>query len=185
MERNYSLSEAAVMLVLSRDVSSEKILLTRRPLTLRDHAGEVALPGGKKEPEDTSLYRTALRECYEEVGIENASLTYRAELEAHLTRRGARVTPFVTELREPVPLKLCPTEVESVKWVPMSVFYRDQRVKTHIFNGAKGEYWSPVYQFEDYEVWGFTARVLVSFVNRYYGGQIVRAHDSAPEERYN
>ena len=185
MERNYSLSEAAVMLVLFRDVSSEKILLTRRPLTLREHAGEVALPGGKREAEDTSLYRTALRECHEEVGIEYTSLTYKAELEPHLTRSGTHVTPFVTELRESVPLELCSTEVESVKWVPMSVFYRDQRVKTHLFLGANGEYWAPVYEFEDYEIWGFTARVLVSFVNRFYGGQITRAHPTALEERYN
>lgn len=44
-----------------------RVILTQRSANLRNHAGEVALPGGKTDPEDTSPTATALREANEEV----------------------------------------------------------------------------------------------------------------------
>ncbi len=184
MQRNYSLPEAAVLLVLLREGGDEKILLTRRAQSLREHSGEVAFPGGKQDDEDTSLYRTALREGFEEVGIEETMVVYRSELEPHLTRKGALVTPFVVDVRQVPTLTLCREEIESIRWVPLSIFTQDQRTKTHVFKHLNQEYWAPVYVYEDYTIWGFTARVLVSFVNKFYGGQIGRAHATAREEYY-
>jgi 8-oxo-dGTP pyrophosphatase MutT (NUDIX family) len=44
-----------------------RVILTQRSANLRNHAGEVALPGGKADPEDADSVATALREAYEEV----------------------------------------------------------------------------------------------------------------------
>ena len=185
MKQDFSLSEAAVLLVLLRDGPKEKILLTRRSLGLREHSGEVAFPGGKHDDEDSSLYRTALREGFEEVGLTERMVVYRAELDAHYTRKGARVAAFVVDVRKQPDLVLCEAEIESSKWVPVSIFQQDLRCKTHIFRHMGQEYWAPVYRYEDYEIWGFTARVMVSFVNKFYGGQVARAHDTACEEYFN
>ncbi len=181
MTRRPSGADAAVLLVLSREKGEDCVLLTRRSLILREHAGEVALPGGKREAQDSSLYRTALRECHEEVGISECALIYQAELERQYTRQGARVTPFVTALRTSVPLRLCTQEIESAMWVPVSLFREDRRSATHIFRTRSAELWSPVYHYEGYKIWGLTSRILVSFINRYYGGQLQRAHVTAPE----
>ena len=46
-----------------------KVVLTERSHKLTTHAGEVAFPGGKRDPEDESIQSTALREAKEEVSI--------------------------------------------------------------------------------------------------------------------
>lgn len=59
---------AAVLLpIINKPVPT--LLLTERASTLRSHAGQVAFPGGKRDPEDTNLIATALREAHEEVAI--------------------------------------------------------------------------------------------------------------------
>ncbi len=172
---------ASVLLILSRQSDGDEVLLTRRSSHLRAHAGEVAFPGGKRDPGDSSFYRTALRECFEEVGISEHQLIYRAEMNAHRTRGGTFVIPFVAEVRGRPELVLCPNELESARWVPLDLFLYDKRSETHIFQREGIETWAPVYRYEDYMVWGFTARVMASFVNRFYGRQIQRVHPSAKE----
>lgn len=178
------LPDAAVLIIISGQPGSEKVLLTKRAMTLRLHAGEVAFPGGKQEEDDNDLYQTALRECYEEVGIANDSLTLEAELPPHFTRRGSAVAPFVASLTRRVNLSLNEDEIQEAFWAPVSLFTEDKRSKTHIFKASQREYWAPVYHFENYEIWGFTARVLVSLANLYYGKSLTREHPSAPELIY-
>jgi 8-oxo-dGTP pyrophosphatase MutT (NUDIX family) len=176
---------AAVLLILSRQKEGDKVLLTKRSPNLRVHAGEVAFPGGKRDPEDSSFYRTALRECFEEVGIQEHKLMYCAEMEPHTTRAGTHVVPFVAELRGEVELVLSEVEIESARWVPLDLFLYDKRTITHVFERDGYEAWAPVYHYEDYTVWGFTARVLASFVNRFYGRQIQRHHSTAKEQVFS
>lgn len=176
--------QAAVLILLHQDEAGEDcVLLTRRASELRMHAGEVAFPGGMWEPSDASLHATACRECSEEIGFDPLLLPVLAELPPHLTRRGITVSPYLVRTPVRPPLSLCRDEIESVRWVPMRLFKEDRRSKTHIF-GSPAELWAPVYCFEDYEVWGFTARVLVTLVNTHYGANVTRAHEEAPEERF-
>jgi len=181
LRKESSTPSASVLLILLRENDGDKILLTRRSEHLNEHAGEVAFPGGKKDPEDSSYYRAALRECFEEVGIHEHQLIYRAEMQPQSTRRGRHVIPFVAEVRAKPELVLSPYEIESARWVPLDLFMYDKRSITHVFQRDGFESWAPVYDHEDYRVWGFTARVLATFVNRFYGRQIRREHPSADE----
>jgi len=45
------------------------------------------------------------------------------------------------------------------------------------------EWWSPVYHFDNFKIWGLTARILVDFLNAAWDANINRQHDSAPELR--
>lgn len=176
--------KASVLLILCGEPSDERILLTRRAAHLNIHAGEIAFPGGKWEPGDSDLYQTALREVNEEVGLYSGDLAYLHSLPEHRTRGQIPVKPFVARIKSEPELRLCEDEIESAKWVPLSLFKDDQRARTHIFSSGGREIWAPVYTYEDYEIWGLTARVMVSFVNQILGGEITREHASAHEERY-
>ena len=65
-ERNYP--EAAVLLPVTRS-SEPELILTLRASGLSTHGGEVAFPGGRRDPEDPDLVFTALREAEEESGL--------------------------------------------------------------------------------------------------------------------
>ncbi|CAE6374833.1 unnamed protein product [Rhizoctonia solani] len=60
---------AAVLVVLFVRDGHVRVLLTTRSKSLRSHPGQVALPGGRCDPEDGSVVKTAIREAHEEVGL--------------------------------------------------------------------------------------------------------------------
>lgn len=185
MSFRLSMRDAAVLVLIWRDEKGKDfLLLLRRSLAMREHAGEVALPGGKREDADRNLYQTALRESEEEVGISRNLVHYHSALEPHFTSRGATVYPFVAEIMVKPELTLCRVEVDAACWVPVSIFVDDLRSKTHVFDVDGRQYWAPVYEYRDFLIWGFTARVLVSLVNQRYCAGIERSHSSAPEEIY-
>src|SRR3954465_359443 len=69
-ERGDALRRAAVALVLRRNLSEAEMLVIKRSVSERDHwSGHLALPGGRVEAGDASLLAAAVRETFEEVGI--------------------------------------------------------------------------------------------------------------------
>ena len=68
---NHLRAGVLVPLVLGEGSESERVevLFEERPTTMREHPGEIALPGGRMDPEDVDVRATALREAEEELGI--------------------------------------------------------------------------------------------------------------------
>lgn len=100
------------------------LVLTRRSTDLRDHPGQWALPGGAldegEEPEET-----ALRELYEEVGLQSDRSSVLGHLDDFVTRSGFVITPVVVWGGPNVTLAPNPEEVASVHRIPVQEFLRD------------------------------------------------------------
>jgi 8-oxo-dGTP pyrophosphatase MutT (NUDIX family) len=100
------------------------IILTRRASTMKDHAGQWALPGGRMEqgenPEDT-----ALRELEEEVGLKLSHDRVIARLDDFTTRSGFVITPVVVWGGRDVDLTPDPVEVASIHRIPITEFMRE------------------------------------------------------------
>ena len=113
--------EAAVLVAMF-DVDGEAaVLLTKRPETMPSHRGEIAFPGGKREPEDADLTAAAFREAREEVGIDPAAVEVVAELDRIGTVASAfTITPFVGLLPTVPELRPDPREVVEAFAVPIS-----------------------------------------------------------------
>lgn len=176
-------AEAAVLVALAGSGEDERILLTQRAAHLTMHSGEVAFPGGMQEPQDASLRHTALREAHEEVGLRPELVSVVGQLPRASTRSGICVTPFVGRVLEDVELVANLSELESFFWVPTAFLLEDNRLRTDIFQSAAGEHWAPVYNYLGYTIWGFTARVLVEFVNRFWAAGLGLEHE-APRALY-
>ncbi len=71
------------------------VWLVLRPTALRAHSGQVALPGGKRDPEDPDLITTALREAEEEIGLPRAAVEVLGEADDLVTTTGFVITPVV------------------------------------------------------------------------------------------
>ena len=99
------------------------LILTRRAETLRDHAGQWALPGGRIEPGE-SPEQAALRELFEEVQLALDPGAVLGRLDDYVTRSGYVITPVVVwagAAREIVP---SPAEVQSIHRIPIDEFMR-------------------------------------------------------------
>lgn len=174
---------AAVLLPLLETELGLSLLLTKRAEALNTHGGEVAFPGGMWEAADSFPVDTALRESEEEVDLKPQNVEVLGLLPTHPTRRQVMVEPVVGLLRETPVLKPNPDEIDSVFWVPLGFFMEDRRERTDIFNHKDVRLWAPAYRFENYEIWGFTAGVIKTFMNTCFGAKLEREH-SAPEKHW-
>ena len=161
-------ARAAAVLVLiapgsdGPDAEAEVILI-RRVDRGGPHAGDIALPGGRVEPDDADVAAAALREAIEEVGLDPGAAGVRVvgELETFwIPVSDYRVTPVVAVAARRPELSPSPDEVDEIVRAPLSAFLSGapiELVETEIrgFPLRFGAY--PV---EGLRVWGATARIL-------------------------
>ncbi len=100
------------------------LLLTRRSSKLRHHPGQWAFPGGRCDPGETAE-QTALREMWEEVGLDPSSMQVLGLLDDFVTHSGFVMTPVVVWGGRAEPLVLSEAEVASTHRIPMSEWLRE------------------------------------------------------------
>lgn len=150
---------AAVLMLLGEGEGGRvDVVLTERSSHLRSHAGQVSFPGGGLDPGETPA-QAALREAWEEVGVEPGSVDVVATFPGlYLTPSQNAVTPVLGWWREPGPLRLVdPGEVARVVRVPLDDLVDPARRFT--VTGPSG-YSGPGFDVADLFVWGFTAQLL-------------------------
>ncbi len=116
---NSNKTPAAVVIGISALQDTACILLTQRSSTLRQHAGQFALPGGKLDP-DESLTEAALRELQEELGLLQSNNNVLGMLDDMPTESGYNITPVVVWIDNIDSLKINVDEVARVYQVPLS-----------------------------------------------------------------
>lgn len=147
------------------------VLLTKRTAHLAKHAGQVSFPGGRIDPEDASPEDAALREAWEEIGLDRGQVELAGRLGDYLTGTGYVITPVLGLLPpgrnlEHLDLTLSAHEVESAFVLDMSVLLdpeAPQRKRAH-FRGKWREFW--VWPHPDHYIWGATAAILVHLAER-------------------
>lgn len=157
--------DAAVLLPLFEEAGEARLILTKRPDTMPSHRGEIAFPGGKLDVGDVTLEAAALRETYEEIGIDPVDIEVVGELDA-LGTVGSRftITPFVGLLEGRPELHPDPVEVARVFDVPLSALLADGVHSEEEWEVGLPDFTIQFFELDDETVWGATARILTRFL---------------------
>ncbi|EIK43853.1 hydrolase, NUDIX family [Cellvibrio sp. BR] len=155
--------QAAVLVLISRG-DNPSILFTKRAAHLRQHPGEVCFPGGMWEPGDDNLLVTAQREVREEIGLPARHIQLLGSLPQSHTRAGTAVTPFVAHFDAATPLQPSPDELDGIFMVPIADFRSGLQVREDCFVRHGRTLRVPVYHYQGYEIWGFTAAITAQLL---------------------
>jgi 8-oxo-dGTP pyrophosphatase MutT (NUDIX family) len=113
------LKQAAVAVCVTEHRGATALLITRRAPRLRSHAGQLALPGGRREPGETAV-QAALRELEEEIGLSLGPDDVLGLLDDYVTRSGYVMTPVVCWAGDVGELVGAEAEVAEIHQVPLA-----------------------------------------------------------------
>lgn len=159
---------AAVAIVLGDGSEGPQFLVIKRAERIGDPwSGQMALPGGRRQPEDADLIATATRETREEIGLDlrtfGSSVGALDDLQA--IDRGRQVdlviTPCVFVLTLPPPvLVVDPREVQEVLWLPLRHLGKPEAKAVFVYEigGTASEH--PAFHFQERIIWGLTHRII-------------------------
>ena len=140
------------------------VLLTQRTAHLSSHSGQIAFPGGKADEEDADATATALREAFEEVGLDPAFVQVLGTMPDYITGSAFIVTPVVALVRPGFQLVPNANEVADVFEVPLSFLMNPAHHQRQAmeWEGVRREWFSIPYQeyFKQRFIWGATAGML-------------------------
>ncbi len=143
------------------------VLLTERTLHLSTHSGQIAFPGGKADEDDADAAATALREAWEEVGLDPAFVQVLGTLPHYVTGSAFIITPVIALVQTGFTLTPNSYEVADIFEVPLAFLMNPAHHRRHVFEweGVRREWFSMPYQEPTTErfIWGATAGMLRNF----------------------
>jgi 8-oxo-dGTP pyrophosphatase MutT (NUDIX family) len=151
--------------LVSRD-DGLHVLLTKRSEHLRHHAGQISFPGGRIEYADGNPAQAALREAYEEIGLNADSVTVLGYLQPMLTITGFRVYPVVALINSDYSAQADGVEVSELFEAPLDLFLdqNNERSFEIMFQGKARHLIE--FHWRNFRIWGATATMLINLRQR-------------------
>jgi len=161
---------AAVLIPLYEKAGEHYLVVTKRTETVNDHRGQISFPGGVHQAGDESLMDTALRESWEEIGLNPKDVEILGELDSMCTfTTNYVVSPFVAAIPYPYEFRANPEEVEEIIEVPLATLLDRGNFREEL-QPVQGELIPQYfYQYGDRVILGATARILRQFLEIVFG----------------
>lgn len=165
MEHDETAREGGVMILLYQDGDTVRFPIIQRPIYPGVHSGQMALPGGKSEPEDVDLIETSLRETEEEIGVPAADVQIVGSLSSfYVAVSNFQILPVIGVIRR-VP-QFVPQESEVADIISADVKHlisADYLKEKEMVVSGGVTLQSPYFHLEGRTVWGATSMMLNEF----------------------
>lgn len=179
-----SMKKAAVLIPIVNINNTNFVLFEVRSKTLNSQPSEISFPGGKIEQGETPIL-ACIRETCEELGTKNSNIEIISELDLFINHAHMLIHPFVGFIKDTNVLTPNIDEVDHIFLVPLSHLVQNQpkRYKNEVkvipnedfpyeliphkenYKFQSGYYDSLFYTYENYVIWGITAKILQNFLN--------------------
>lgn len=161
--------QAGVAVLLAPD--PDQLLVIRRTERAGDPwSGHLALPGGRREPDDSDLLHTAIRETAEETGVVLDPVWWRATLDDVAPQTALLlpilVRPFVFRLPSRVDAASS-SEVAVAQWVPLELFAQPGVFRSLAVESRGQRVTAQGYQLDHGFLWGMTERMVTPLIRRW------------------
>ena len=159
-----ALKDAAILIVLFEKDDEICFPMIKRPNNVKNHPGQIALPGGAKEKKE-SLEETALREAQEEIGIDPDKIEIIGKLTPiPVPVSGYLVQTYVGIMDEEPEWKLSKDEVADFFILKLSELLDSDTEYYETWELRGFEAKVPIFKVNDLKIWGATASVLSEFI---------------------
>lgn len=133
---------------------------------MKNHAGQIAFPGGKREKEDVDLVGTALREAEEEIGLCRESVEILGTLSTvYVQISNFLITPVVGWVAEMPEIKIDSSEVDEVIFVSLADVTDEMNRCDREMETRTGRILVPGYEIDGCFIWGATAMMLAELAD--------------------
>ena len=166
------LKPASVLVPLVERDHGLSVILTRRADTLRQHTGQDAFPGGRRDPGESAV-QAALREAEEEIGLSGDFVSLSGLSTPYRTGTGYLITPVVGFVMPGFTLKPNPHEVAEIFETPFDFLMDPSNLEEHereMPNGERRRFYA--YTHSEQFIWGATAGMLRALYDRLYGAAV-------------
>ncbi|MBX6771640.1 MAG: CoA pyrophosphatase [Chloroflexi bacterium] len=160
-------ARAATLVATYETRRGPRVILTRRPASLRRHPGQISFPGGMIEPTDHSPFAAAVREAWEEIGLRLPPTTVPVPLTPVATlSSGIVIQPFWVRLPASPRLRRSSAEVAKILRIPLRDLRQPSTLRPIPHPHRPGEV-TPAYVWHGEIIWGATARVITELLALY------------------
>lgn len=157
---------SVLILIFPNSEDRLELLLTLRSTDI-DHGGQISLPGGRSEEDETSV-ETALRETCEEVGVDPESIEIAGLLsDLYVSHSNNLVKPVVGFLPQKPELTINRAEVEEAFAIELDSLVTKKNLTVENWDLQKYSYRVPYWDVHEVPLWGATAMILSEFLELY------------------
>lgn len=152
-------ASSVLVLLFPNEKNKPELVLTLRSSDI-DHGGQISFPGGRAEAQESAA-ETALREAYEEIGLDSAGVTILGELsDLYVRHSNNLVTPVVAVSDHRPSFTINPNEVEEVFAIELESLLKKKNLTVEDWDLSKHTYRVPYWDVHRVPLWGATAMML-------------------------
>ncbi len=159
---------AAVLIGLIEREGLINVILTKRTEALNNHSGQIAFPGGRIDADDASSEAAALREAWEEIGLDINEVEIVGRLPDYHTGSGYKVAPIIGFVREGADFEINPDEVDYMFEVPLAFLMDEANHKKTSKTWNETERYFYAMPYKTHYIWGVTAGMIRVLYDRVF-----------------